>query len=333
MRRSIVACLMTTLLKTTSSHLDTGAHSHVPVAAVDRNGFDESIHYGTVVVFVADSSTMLAGHGDSVIYPRSSLKPLQAQAMIECGLSLTTQQLAVGCASHDGSAEHLDVVRSILTSVGLEVDDLRTTPDLPFDREQAERILAGGGERNPLQMNCSGKHAAMLATCQKMGWTTDSYLDLEHPLQQAIISTLERLSGQPITHIGVDGCGAPTHALPMSALARAIAQIADERGAVWNAMTSHPVLVGGPSRPVTRLMQAVPGLLAKDGAEGVMVAALPGGPSIVVKVSDGASRAAALVAASALRLCGVDVPSEIDRDLAPPALGGGEPVGRVRSLL
>jgi len=324
---------MTIRLKTTNNHLLMDAQLLVPVAAVDRNGLDESIHYGAVVVFDEGSSTAIAGDGDSVIYPRSSLKPLQAQAMIECGLSLTTQQLAVGCASHDGSTEHLDVVRSILASVGLHERDLQTTPDLPFDRVQAEYVLAGGGGRTSLQMNCSGKHAAMLATCQRMGWATDSYLDVDHPLQQAIISTIERLCGEPLAHVGVDGCGAPTHALPMTALARAIGRVADDRGEVWNAMTNHPVLVGGQSRPVTRLMQAVPGLLAKDGAEGVMVAALPDGPSIVVKVSDGASRAAAVVAASALRLCGVDIPSEIDQDLAPPALGGGETVGRVRSLL
>lgn len=333
MRWSTATCLMTILLKTPNNHLLMDAQSHVPVAVVDRNGLDESIHYGAVVVFDAGSSTSIAGDGDSVIYPRSALKPLQAQAMIDCGLSLTAQQLAVGCASHDGSEQHLDVVRSILASAGLHEHDLQTTPDLPFDRVQAERVLAGGGGRTSLRMNCSGKHAAMLATCQRMGWATDSYLDVEHPLQQAIISTLERLSGEPLAHVGVDGCGAPTHALQMTALARAIARVADDRGEVWNAMTNHPVLVGGQSRPVTRLMQAIPGLLAKDGAEGVMVAALPGGPSIVVKVSDGASRAAAVVAASALRMCGVDIPSEIDRDLAPPALGGGETVGRVRSLL
>lgn len=318
---------------TTNSPLTEDAHSHVPIAIVDRNEFDESIHFGTVVAFSAGTTTVVAGNCDAVIYPRSSLKPLQAEAMIQNGLSLSSQQLAVGCASHDGSEIHLEVVRSILVSAGLSEHDLRTTPDLPFDREQAERVLAQGGGRSPLQMNCSGKHAAMLATCRAMACETDSYLDLDHPLQQAILLTIERLSGEPVAHVGVDGCGAPTHALSMSALARAVGKIADDRGDVWNAMTQHPSLVGGPSRPVTLLMQAVPGLLAKDGAEGVMVAALPGGPSIVVKVSDGASRAAAVVAASALRLCGVDVPVEIDRELAPPALGGGAVVGRVRSLL
>ena len=307
--------------------------SHAPIAVVDRNDLDESIHYGTVVAFIGGEATLLAGRGDLAIYPRSSLKPLQATAMVECGLTLTKRQLAVGCASHDGSQEHLEVVRSTLASVGLSEHDLKTTPDLPLDREEAERVLARGGERTSLQMNCSGKHAAMLATCRHMGCATETYLDVEHPLQQAIISTIERLSDAPIAHVGVDGCGAPTHALSMEGLARAVGRVADERGEVWAAMTGHPDLVGGRLRPVTLLMQAVPGLLAKDGAEGVMVAAMPGGPSVVVKVSDGASRAAAIVTAAALRLCGVDVPIEVDRSLAPPALGGGRVVGQVRSLL
>ena len=313
--------------------LDDGG-GHEPIAVVDRNGADESVHCGSAIIRHGDGSVeVLAGRADVAVYPRSSLKPLQATAMVRAGLRLDARQLALACASHDGSSVHLDVVRSTLAVAGLDASALRTTPDLPLDRDEAEAWLAAGGVREPIAMNCSGKHAAMLATCVANGWPTDGHLDPDHPLQQHITSVIGDLAGEPVEHVGVDGCGAPTHMMRLSALATAIAVVASEQGEVFRAMTGHPTLVGGPFRPVTVLMSAVPGLMAKDGAEGVFVAALADGPSVAVKVADGASRAAAVVAAALLRRAGIDVPIEIDHDLAPPALGGGFPVGRVRSLL
>ncbi len=302
------------------------------VAAVDRNGVDESFHHGTVVVADPSGCRALVGDIDTVIYPRSSLKPLQTTAMLDAGLRLDSRGLALACASHDGSPAHLAVVREVLANAGRSEADLATTPDLPYDRGEAERVLAAGGGRTSLQMNCSGKHAAMIATCVAAGWPVDGHLEPDHPLQVHIAATVERLTGD-VAHIGVDGCGAPTHAVPIGGLALAISAIAAERGKVWSAMTAHPELVGGPERPVSVLMRAVPGLMAKDGAEGVFVAGLPDGRAVVVKISDGASRAAAVVAAAALRTLGVDVPDEVDALLAPPALGGGRTVGRVRALL
>lgn len=302
------------------------------VAAVDRNGVDESFHHGTVVVADPSGCRALVGDIDTVIYPRSSLKPLQTTAMLDAGLRLDSRGLALACASHDGSPAHLAVVREVLAGAGRSEADLATTPDLPYDRGEAERVLAAGGGRTSLQMNCSGKHAAMIATCVAAGWPVDDHLEPDHPLQVHIAATVERLTGD-VAHIGVDGCGAPTHAVPIGGLALAISAIAAERGKVWSAMTAHPELVGGPERPVSVLMRAVPGLMAKDGAEGVFVAGLPDGRAVVVKISDGASRAAAVVAAAALRTLGVDVPDEVDALLAPPVLGGGRTVGRVRALL
>lgn len=302
------------------------------VAAVDRNGIDESFHHGTVVVADSSGCRAIVGDIDTVIYPRSSLKPLQATAMLEAGLRLDSQGLALACASHDGSPAHLDVVRAVLAGAGRSESDLATTPDLPYDRAEAERVLSAGGERTPLQMNCSGKHAAMIATCVAAGWPVEGHLEADHPLQAHIASTVARLAGE-VAHIGVDGCGAPTHAVPIGGLALAVSSIASERGEVWSAMTTHPELVGGPERPVSALMRAVPGLMAKDGAEGVFVAGLPDGRAVAVKIADGASRAAGVVAAAALRTLGVEVPDEVDSMLAPPALGAGQTVGRVRALL
>ena len=302
------------------------------VAAVDRNGVDESFHHGTVVVADAAGCRALVGDIDTVIYPRSSLKPLQTTAMLEAGLRLNSRGLALASASHDGSAAHLEVVREVLAAAGRSEADLATTPDLPYDRGEAERVIAAGGGRTSLQMNCSGKHAAMIATCVAAGWPVEGHLEPDHPLQSPIAQVVARLTGE-VSHIGVDGCGAPTHAVPIGGLALAISAIASERGEVWSAMTGHPELVGGPERPVSVLMRAVPGLMAKDGAEGVFVAGLPDGRAVAVKIADGAARAAAVVAAAALRTLGVDVPVEIDAALAPPALGGGRTVGRVRALL
>ncbi len=302
------------------------------VAAVDRNGVDESFHHGTVVVADPSGCRALVGDIDTVIYPRSSLKPLQTTAMLDAGLRLDSRGLALACASHDGSPAHLAVVREVLANAGRSEADLATTPDLPYDRGEAERVLAAGGGRTSLQMNCSGKHAAMIATCVAAGWPVDGHLEPDHPLQVHIAAIVERLTGD-VAHIGVDGCGAPTHAVPIGGLALAISAIAAERGKVWSAMTAHPELVGGPERPVSVLMRAVPGLMAKDGAEGVFVAGLLDGRAVVVKISDGASRAAAVVAVAALRTLGVDVPDEVDALLAPPVLGGGRTVGRVRALL
>ena len=302
------------------------------VAAVDRNGVDESFHHGTVVVADPSGCRALVGDIDTVIYPRSSLKPLQTTAMLDAGLRLDSRGLALACASHDGSPAHRAVVREVLANAGRSEADLATTPDLPYDRGEAERVLAAGGGRTSLQMNCSGKHAAMIATCVAAGWPVDGHLEPDHPLQAHIAATVERLTGD-VAHIGVDGCGAPTHAVPIGGLALAISAIAAERGKVWSAMTAHPELVGGPERPVSVLMRAVPGLMAKDGAEGVFIAGLLDGRAVVVKISDGASRAAAVVAAAALRTLGVDVPDEVDALLAPPVLGGGRTVGRVRALL
>jgi L-asparaginase II len=302
------------------------------VAAVDRNGVDESFHHGTVVVADAAGCRALVGDIDTVIYPRSSLKPLQTTAMLEAGLCLNSRGLALASASHDGSAAHLEVVREVLAAAGRSEADLATTPDLPYDRGEAERVIAAGGGRTSLQMNCSGKHAAMIATCVAAGWPVEGHLEPDHPLQSHIAQVVARLTGE-VSHIGVDGCGAPTHAVPIGGLALAISAIAAERGEVWSAMTGHPELVGGPERPVSVLMRAVPGLMAKDGAEGVFVAGLPDGRAVAVKIADGAARAAAVVAAAALRTLGVDVPVEIDAALAPPALGGGRTVGRVRATL
>ena len=297
------------------------------VAITDRSGLDESCHHGRVVATDAAGAVVTRiGDIDAPIYPRSSNKPMQADAMIRAGWEPSAEQLALACASHDGTERHVDVVRSTLDASGLTPDDLSNTADLPLDRASAHAVLAAGGAAVPLLMNCSGKHAGMIATCRVNGWPVEGYLDQDHPLQQAITRRITELVGE-VVHIGVDGCGAPAHVMSLTDLAGAFRTLAAERGAVWAAMTEHPELVGGDGRDVTRLMRAVPDLMSKDGAEGVFAAALPDGRAAAVKIADGNKRAAGVVLAAALSTVDVDVDPG---DFGPPILGHGRPVGRVR---
>jgi len=311
----------------------------VPIAITQRSGFDESVHFGAVVALSRDGHVAYAaGDPDVSIYPRSSNKPMQAVAMVRAGLSLAPELLALVCASHDGTPAHIDGVRRILSGAGLTDDALANTADLPLDPVSAAAALRRGDHRRPLYMNCSGKHSGMLATCVCNGWSHDeSYLAPEHPLQLRITETIAELAGQDVEHIGVDGCGAPAHVITLAGLARCFRSIAigaaGEAGhAVHTAMTAHPEMVGGDRRDVTTFMRRIPGLMAKDGADGVFAAALPDGRAVALKVADGANRARSATMIAALDRVGVDV-----ADVAPlveeQLLGGGRPVGVVRSVL
>lgn len=297
------------------------------VAITDRSGFDESRHHGVVVALDGGGAVVTElGDVHAPVYPRSSNKPLQADAMVRSGWRPTVEQLALACASHSGTERHIAVARSTLAAVGLTEAELRNTSDLPIDRAAAHAVIASGGAAAPVLMNCSGKHAAMVATCRLNGWPTETYLDPHHPLQQLITERIAELAGG-VVHIGVDGCGAPAHVMSLRGLAEAYRTLAMESGDVWAAMTTFPELVAGERRDATRVMRLVPGLMAKDGAEGVFAAALPDGRAAAVKIADGAGRAAGVVLAAALRTVGVDVDPAA---LGEPILGHGEPVGRVR---
>lgn len=301
----------------------------VPVAETVRSGAVESMHHGAVVALAADGTVAWsAGEMDVAVYPRSALKPLQAQALLDAGLRVDDAQLAVACASHNGEPEHLDAVRRILVDVGLDERSLQTTPGLPLSVVAARQIVAAGGGPTPFTHNCSGKHAAMLATACVNGWSTDDYLDREHPVQQVIDRSLAAAT-DGVAHTGVDGCGAPTAVVSLIGLACAMRALAMTAGCVHRAMTTHPDLVGGTGRDVTALMRAVDGLLVKDGAEGVYVAAHPDGRAAALKIADGADRARLPVMLHALGVLGFD----IDGITLPAILGHGHPVGEVRSLL
>ncbi|MCB0957502.1 MAG: asparaginase [Ilumatobacteraceae bacterium] len=310
----------------------------VPVAITSRSGLDESVHFGAVVGLERDGSIAFAvGDPSTAVYPRSSNKPMQAVAMVRAGLSLPADLLALVCASHDGTPMHTAAALRILHGAGLAEADLANTPSFPLDEHTAHEVLRHGGGRTSLQMNCSGKHAGMLATCAVNGWSHDpGYLAVDHPLQKAITAVIDELTEEPNANIGVDGCGAPAHAFSLAGLARAFRAIASGAAGragdeVYAAMTGHPAMVGGETRDVTVFMRNVPGLMAKDGADGVFAAALPDGRAVAVKIADGGDRARPPVMVAALRALGVDV-TTVAPLVAEPIMGHGRPVGEVRAI-
>ncbi|MFI9441874.1 MULTISPECIES: asparaginase [Streptomyces] len=310
---------------------------HTPVAHLVREGVIEGIHYGSVVVLGADGNVDLQiGDIEAAFYPRSALKPVQAVAMLRAGLPLDGELLSLAAASHSGEERHLAGTRRILERAGLTEDDLRNVPDLPFDPVVRESWVRQGRLPSRLAQNCSGKHAAMLYTAKLNGWSLDDCLDPAHPLQQAIAEIVEDLTGQAIAKVTVDGCGAPLFSVSLHGLARAAARITTApsgtpEARVADAMREHAEMASGTGRDVAALMRAVPGLLAKDGFEGVQVAALPDGRAVAVKIADGANRARVPVAAAALARAGVD-PAALAEFAGEPLLGGGRPVGGVRPV-
>ncbi len=296
---------------------------------VVRNELVESVHAGHLMILDASGKKVLQlGDIDSLMYPRSAVKSLQTSAMLRAGAKLTDQQIALACASHAGSPQHLEVALSTLASVGLNENALRNTPDKPLDPK--ERAAWGDKAPTSLAANCSGKHSAMLAACVANNWDLNSYKEPNHPLQVAIRKEFENLSGEQISKVAVDGCGAPLFALSLRGLANAVRNLSISTDPIHqrvvNACRTNPILVSGIGRLPTLLMEKVGGLFVKDGAEGVMIIATANGEVIVWKMSDGSQRGAGALAVATLSQLGISV--DIERE---KVLGDGQVVGEIRA--
>lgn len=309
----------------------------VEIAVLERSGLIESRHLGAAIVLAADGSTITQlGDADALIYPRSCLKLVQAVGLLSAGLTLEGEQLVLAAASHIGTTAHVGVVRDILAGAGLTEDDLGCPRDWPLD--STARRAATAPAR--ITMNCSGKHAAFLATCVAREWPLENYLDPEHPLQRHLRATVEEYTGEPVHHVGVDGCGAPVFAVTLRGLATAISRIAaatpetDEAAArVADAIRADAWALDSPT--TARVIREL-GLVAKGGAEAVYVAASADGTAIALKVLDGAERPMVPVALSLLSAAGAvdaEKAAAIVAETRQQVLGAGLPVGELRSVV
>jgi L-asparaginase II len=315
----------------------------VPLVEIVRSGFVEGHHHGSVVVLDPGGDIEWSvGTVDVPMLPRSCVKPLQAVAMLRHGLELDGELLALASASHSGEPFHLEGVRRILAGAGLGEDALRTPPDYPLDETEREQLLRSGQGRSSVAMNCSGKHAAMLTTCQENGWPTDSYREPDHPLQKGIRSTLDELTGNPVTTVAVDGCGAPLFDTTLVGLARAFSRLATSADGpehrVASSIRAFPEWVSGTRRDEAALLHAVPGAICKAGAESCYAFATSDGRAVASKVDDGAARARPVVMAAVLRRMGVTRAegvdaAAVDRTGEHVLLGGGQTVGQLRALV
>ena len=296
-----------------------------------RDGVVESEHRGFLAALNADGSIFKTlGDVETKIFPRSTVKCAQASAMVRSGLDLEPRLLALAQSSHSGAQMHMDGAREILASVGLAESALQCALDRPLG--DAERRAWGENPPTQIAMNCSGKHAAMLATCVKNGWPIETYLDASHPLQLAIKAELEELAGEKITLTSTDGCGAPLFLLSLIGLARAVRKITISTDpvhqSVMNAARAFPEMVGGVGRHNTEMMQQVPGLFMKDGAEAVNVCSLADGRTFVFKVSDGSLRAFRTIVHACLKDFGIDTALTPEK-----VMGGPRVIGTIRATI
>lgn len=318
-----------------------GADGVVELARVERNGLVESRHLGAAVVVSADGSVLRSlGDVDSLVYPRSSLKPFQAITVLRSGASLDGAQLVLASASHAGTPAHVAVVSELLSRAGLTEDALQCPIDWPGDAESAA-IARTSGQKRRITMNCSGKHASFLLACVENGWPIESYLDPAHPLQVSIRATIEEFTGEPVGHVGVDGCGAPLFAVSLRGLAVAFSRLArgvdaagpdTEAARLVDAIRANAWAIEGPGRPNTVVIDEL-GLICKGGAEGVMAMGAADGTAVALKSLDGSHRATTLVALELLAQAGAISPVEADRVselVTEKVLGGGIPVGAIR---
>ncbi len=296
-----------------------------------RDGVVESEHRGFLAALNADGSIFKSlGDVETKIFPRSTVKCAQASVMVRSGLDLEPRLLALAQSSHSGGEMHLDGAREILASVGLSESALQCALDRPLG--DAERRAWGEKPPTQIAMNCSGKHAAMLATCVKNGWPIETYLEQSHPLQLAIKAELEKLAGEKITLTSTDGCGAPLFLLSLIGLARAVRAITISTDpvhqSVMSAARAFPEMVGGVGRHNTEMMQQVPGLFMKDGAEAVNVCSLADGRTFVFKVSDGSLRAFRTIVHACLKDFGIDTPLTLEK-----VMGGPRVIGTIRATI
>lgn len=336
------------------SHVhETVPAGYVPLVEATRGAIVESLHYGAAAVVAADGEVVAAwGDVEQPVYPRSSIKVIQALPLLETGtadaFALTDAELSIACSSHVGTADHVATVTGMLARLGLDEKALACGPRPPVDEAAHDALVRAGVRPNRIHNGCSGKHAGMLLTARHIGAPLDGYNRVEHPVQQRVIGALEQMTGLDFFDVprAIDGCSLPIWAPPLGNLALAMARVADPAdqpeprqaalARLWQAMGAAPEMVEGPGLFVTETMRLAPARIAvKNGAEGVFVAAIRDlGLGIAIKIADGGDRAARVAAAALLlRYAAPDDALRAHLEQAaqvPLASWAGEPVGVVR---
>jgi L-asparaginase II len=287
------------------------------IAEVTRGGIVESRHRGAYAV-VDRAGHVVAAEGGiaAAIYPRSAIKAFQCLPVIESGAAdrfgFTDEEIALCCSSHNGEAGHVRVARALLAKAGNAETLYECGAHWPYHEETRFRLIRHGESCAQVHNNCSGKHAGMLALARQLGAETHGYTKPDHPVQRAIAAAMGKicdidLDAQPL---GIDGCSVPTWAIPLKNLALGFARFSAPDFAagrrIIEAVRAHPFMVAGTGDFDTLIMEAVPRVFIKTGAEGVYCACVPhAGLGIALKIDDGAPRASEVAIASVL--AGLDV--------------------------
>jgi L-asparaginase II len=287
--------------------------NHLPLVELTRGNIVESVHYGSVVVVSSDEKSIQSlGDANAQCFLRSSAKPFQALAFIEQGgekhFDLSLKEIAIMCSSHSGTDEHVSVLLELQKKIGVKESDLQCGVHPPYDKQTQEQLWLRGEKPSPIRHNCSGKHTAMLAFAKMLGAPLENYLEINHPVQQAILKTFAEMCSVEIESIqlGTDGCSAPVFAIPLKKAALGFARLGDPRGLnqsradacaiILKAMMTYPQMVAGTGRFDTVFMQTMAGtMMSKSGAEGYLgICILPdanspgsAGLGLTLKISDG----------------------------------------------
>lgn len=275
------------------------------IIEVLRGGFVESSHQVEACVQISTGETLFKTGEDFQFFPRSAVKPLQSQILLETGsydsLGLDLRHLALASASHTGEKIHTDLVRAWLSKLGLNISSLNCGAHRPFDLDTLVDIKRDHQEPTALHNNCSGKHTGFLSVCAHMKLPFADYHLADHPLQIKVKELLQNRLEQNLSDYGIDGCSIPAYRMGFQAVARAFAKMAEEISEnantyslpVFQAFTQHPYLTSGRDEYCMKLMEKNPGqILTKEGAEGVLIAVIPAKKmAIVVKAIDGTERA------------------------------------------
>ncbi len=287
-----------------------------------RGDFVESCHRVSVAV-VDQKGNLVAAAGDPDLrtFWRSAAKPFQAMPLIEDGAASTfglgDEELALTCASHSSEPRHREVTDRFLTKIGCVESHLACGPHLPLGPSMAAQVQRDGVTPTPLWSNCSGNHSGMLALAQHHGWPLHEYTDVEHPVQQRLLTSVAEWTQLSPDEIGlaVDGCTTICYLLPLRSMALAYARLGVDEGeaasALRRAMLTYPELVAGTERFDTKVMRALPGdVIVKVGAEGIYSASIiKQGLGIALKVEDGDAAVAPIALAGVLEsLLGTDYP-------------------------